>query len=161
MNSNMKYLTKIVDIPFYQVEDENMYAISHLATVTAASTYELDIVTGSVKTPLFMEVVANSTCMVTVYEGVTFTGALANSVTIQNMYRGSGNSCAAVAFRNNAWSTNSEVAFYSDMIIGDKYISDMNKLRWILQSSTNYAIRITNQAGSTICATYNINFFEE
>ena len=160
MKTNMKYLTKTVDIPFYQVEDENMYAITHYATVTAASTYELDVVTGAVQTPAYLEVVANSQCLVTVYEGITFTGALANSVTIFNMNRTSANSCAATAFHSNGWSTNAEVTLKQDLIMGDKYWSE-TKLRWILQSSTNYVVRVTNQAGATIGATYNINFYEE
>ena len=160
MDANMKNLTKVVDIPFYQVVDENLYAVTHYATVTAASTYELDIVTGSVKSPIGIEVVASGQCLVAVYEGVTFTGALANSVTVLNMNRGSSDSCAATFFQSNAWSTNSEITMYQDLIAGDKTYSDLNKVRWVLQSSTNYVVRVTNQAGSTIGATYNLNFWE-
>ncbi len=152
-----------IDFNHYKVHDSEMYLAGQYFTVTAASTKEFMIVTGSEKVHAAFDVATSAQTLIKMYEGIT-TSSNGTSVTVYNMDRSSANTCAAVFFHTPTWSTNSEVLILSELspvaAVGTTHLGTVKDGEWILNSSTKYLVQLTNQSGSTITSTLNMSFYE-
>jgi len=155
----------IMDYNHYKIHDSQMYNISFSDTIAAAATKEFYMYTGTGEPHIKFDVTTDGQAKIEMYEGITVS-ANGTSVTVHNMHRDSTDSCAAVVFAAPTWSTNSEILLAVDLIPGSgKNASQIGSTarvdtEWIFKSDEKYLLRITNQAGSTITAYVNCEFYE-
>lgn len=155
----------ILDFEHYKVHDEEMFSVSYPVTVTAASTNEFMINTGTGEPHIKFSMASDGETKTILLEGIT-TSANGTSVTVRNMYRDSANSCASVFFHTPTWSTNSEITLITELVPGGGNpaqqfgASARSHTEWILKSGTKYLVQILNISASTITAVLNMQFYE-
>lgn len=152
-----------IDFNHYKTHDSEMYIAGQIFTVTAASTQEFMIVTGSDTMHIHFDIPTSAQTLVKIYEGIT-TSANGTSVSVYNMDRASSNTCTATFFHTPTWSTNSETLLLTELTavsgVSTAKIGNYKDGEWIFNSSTKYLIQLTNQSASTVTSTLNLNFYE-
>lgn len=156
-----------IEFVHHKVHDAEMYTAGYYFTIPAASSNNFMIKTGSGEPHTTMEIAVSGQALVRVYEGVTAgAGNTGTAVDIFNLHRDSSNSGTVLCFRDTAWSTNSEIQLPPSLLPGGSHpttrvgTSARPGTEWILKENEQYAIQITNQSGSTIGASVNIEFYE-
>lgn len=155
----------VIDAVHYKVHDEQYYNITYSNTIASGGTTEFYINTGSGKMHATFNIACSGGAKARLLEGVTTT-ANGTLVKTYNMHRSSTNSCTSISYHSSTWSTNAEVTIYSSLIAGGVNPGNLfgtearPGTEWILKASTKYLIQIINQAGATITAVLNTEFYE-
>lgn len=156
-----------ISFEHYKVHDSQMYTAGYYFTITAASTNNFMIKTGSGEPHTVLQVAVSGQALVKLYEGVTAgAGNTGTAVDIFNLHRDSSNSGTVLCFRDTVWSTNTETLIAVDLLPGGNHptsrigTSSREATEWILEENEQYSLEITNQAGATIGASVNIEFYE-
>lgn len=159
-----------MDFAHYKVHDSQMYEANYYFTITAASSNNFFIKTGSGEPHVSVHVAVGGQTLVRFYENISISaGNTGTAVPIRNLHRDSSNSGTVLCFRDTVWSSgagSNTVLLSTDLLPGGDHpttrigTSARDNTEWILKSNNQYAIQLTNQAGSTIGASVNIEFYE-
>ena len=165
-----RYSKNEIMMPFehYLVHQGKMNMLSMYHTVTASSTKEFGIRTAAQDTHAVIGIVCSGQALIKVYENPTSAAfGPGSTVTCMNMNRHSALKSSLTACLTPTWKTaTAKTPIFTELIPGGEKNQTMvgggtrTNTEVILSASSYYIFQITNQAGSTIGAHLNIEFYE-
>lgn len=156
----------VIDYDHSKVHKGKMYNVSQYYTAAAGATINMMIVAGADELHAKLAVQSTGQCLVKFYGGIT-SSANGTTCTVINMNRNSTNTTTAIAFYNATWSTNTENLLDTVLIAGGNIPAARiggearQNTEWELKANTKYLVSLVNQAGATITATINAQFYED
>lgn len=154
-----------LDRHFVNQNKINMISLTH--TVTAASTQDFGIYTGTKDTHAFIRVLANDATQVKVYEAPT-NAAFGGGTTVTSVQLNRVATDAHLSLtgcRTPTWKTaTSKTPIYNGLIPGGDvtvvYPSGSPDMQLVLTASTFYIFQVKNISGGTVGAALTVHFYE-